>query len=611
MNQVVRRLWLWLWYLLPANPILVRVVHNASRQPRHLWLRVGYLAALLVVVIFSLFLSISGHNASLTELAKGASQTFKWAAGTQLALMCFLAPVFTAGAITQEQDAQTFNILLSTPLSNAQIVFGSLMSRLYFVMLLLAAGLPIFLLTMVYGGVTTSQIMESFALAGSTAILTGALAIFIAMLGVGTRRTIFSFYVLIGLYLLLLYLLGRSPHTWVDASPANIAGEKMSWLTPLHPFLSLEVALNQIHAPPYGYLANRSMLARYALAYPSVTYVTWTMVLAFLLTLTSIFFVRRSVKAGEPTLVGSILDRLKRYGILYRTGQGRTRPPRPVWANPVAWREAKTRASGGALVRWAIIVAGAVASLILLIAYAGSDLPVADVRQWLAQLVTVQFAITLIIATTTAATGITREKESNTLDLLLTTPLTSKYILWGKLRGLVSFAIPLLGVPVLAVLGFGLYGLVAGESPPVAWPETALELAVLMTVFTAGACVIGLKVSLNARKNVTAIMYSVGTLILVCAILSGVGFALTDQAGGHLGGFFAPFTPFTAVVYLTDPVRLFANSPDDFAANASATRTALLIGSAVAAAIYAFIVWSAYTGLVRAFDMTLRKQSGT
>ncbi|MEK7757774.1 MAG: ABC transporter permease subunit, partial [Planctomycetota bacterium] len=146
------------WHLLPANPILVRVVHGGSRRPRHLWLRVGYLGALLFVVLFSLVMT--WQSGSLAELAKGASQTFKWASTAQLLLMCFLAPVFTASAITQERDAQTFNILLSTPLSSAQIVLGSLASRLYFVITLLFSGLPIFLMTMVYGGVTTRQIVE-------------------------------------------------------------------------------------------------------------------------------------------------------------------------------------------------------------------------------------------------------------------------------------------------------------------------------------------------------------------------------------------------------------------------------------------------------------------
>ena len=132
---------------------------------------------------------IGASVSTLSSLAKGASTVFMWASITQLSLMCFLAPVFTAGAITQERDAQTFNILITTPLSNAQIVLGSLMSRLFFLLVLLAAGLPIFLLTMVYGGVTLAQIVQSFAIAGATAVVTGSLAICISMIRVGTRRT--------------------------------------------------------------------------------------------------------------------------------------------------------------------------------------------------------------------------------------------------------------------------------------------------------------------------------------------------------------------------------------------------------------------------------------
>ena len=59
-----------------------------------------------------------------------------------------------------------------------------------------------------------------------------------------------------------------------------------------------------------------------------------------------------------------------------------------------------------------------------------------------------------------------RVVETRTLDILLTTPLTSKYILWGKLRGLVSFATPMLVGPFIMLLLFGVYGVARGESPP-------------------------------------------------------------------------------------------------------------------------------------------------
>src|SRR5207244_5451502 len=110
-------------------------------------------------------------------------------------------PMFSAGAITQEKDSQTYDILLSTPLTNGQIVLGSLLSRLFFVVTLLISGIPIFAITQIFGGVAISSITLSFLIACATAFVTGALAMVIAAFKGGTRRTIFLFYMFIMLYL--------------------------------------------------------------------------------------------------------------------------------------------------------------------------------------------------------------------------------------------------------------------------------------------------------------------------------------------------------------------------------------------------------------------------
>lgn len=611
MNAVFHRLGLWFWHLLPANPILVRVVQGASRRPRHLWMRAAYLSALLVVVLFALVSSMSGRSGSLTELAKGASRTFEFASMAQLALMCFLAPVFTAAAITQERDAQTYNILLSTPLTNGQIVLGSLMSRLYFVIVLLVAGLPIFLITMVYGGVTTSQVIESFALSGSTAVLTGALAIFVAMMRVGTRSTIFSFYLLIALYMVSVYMLGFYwQPTWLPESPPNLDGRRMSWLTPLHPFLALDVSLNRVYAPPLAHLGNYPRWMAGALAYPAAAYVSWTLVAATLLYFGSLYFVRRGAKVGEITLMSRILGR---FNVFSPNGE-RKRAPRTVWSNPVAWREARTRAGGGAVLRWVVILGGIGGALMLFVLHAGGSMTSDEVRGWLAKLLVSQFAIALIIATNTAATSMTKERESRTMDILLTTPVTSRYILWGKLRGLVSFAAPLLFGPVAVVLLFGIHGLFAPPpqgSVPAAWVEVAPLMAAMMVIYTAFACVIGLRISLVSRKNVTAVMYSVGAVVLLCGASWALGDQIVRNSGGEFGAFLAPFTPFTSIWYIAEPAGLFDRSVQELARHAGAARGAAIIGTGIAFGLYAFVVWSVYTGLVRNFDMIVRRQSGT
>ena len=609
MQAALTKLWLWFWYLVPANPILLRVVHGASKRPRHLWLRFAYLAILLFVVLIALTAKVSNRSGSLSELAKGASSTFASASVAQLALMCFLAPVFTAGAITQERDAQTFNILLSTPLSNAQIVFGSLASRLYFVIMLLVAGLPIFLITMVYGGVTARQIIESFAIAGGTAILTGSLAIAISMIRVGTRRTILSFYLMIGIYLLAVYGWALLDSTWIEEAPVGAAGErKLSWLAPLHPFLSLEVALNRIPAPEIGHVASAGWPLKYFYAHPQKVYVVLTLGASFLLTVLSMFFVRHGAKQGEATLLSRVADSFGRGG----NGE-RTRRARRVWHNPVAWREAATRASasGGGLLRYVLLAGGAVAAIWLLVEYAasGNGFDAALTRTWLTGLVMIEFGIVLVVCTNAAATAMTKEHESNTMDLLLATPLTSRYIVFGKLRGLVSFTIPMIAVPVASVLLFALYDLIKGNAERAAYWEASVELAALLIAFTAWACMLGMHISLRSKKSVKAVMVSLAALILILLAASPLWWEIVkafDTAGAAL----APATPYTAIRVICDPAVLLEDAAK-LPERIGVLRALSLIGSAAAVAVVLLIVTSMYKSMVRNFDMTLRKQSAT
>src|SRR6266513_1042942 len=198
------------WRLIPANPILLRVVQAGGKRKRDLLIRCAYLGILLFLVIF-LLLQSAGNlaSASLSDLSKQSSEIFYYMSYVQLGLVARLAPLFTAGAITQEKDSQTYDILLSTPLTNGQIVLGSLLSRLFFVVTLLISGIPIFAITQIFGGVSIASIVKSFAIAAATALITGAIAMAIATFKVGTRRTIFSFYLFIVIFVIGGILLDR------------------------------------------------------------------------------------------------------------------------------------------------------------------------------------------------------------------------------------------------------------------------------------------------------------------------------------------------------------------------------------------------------------------
>src|SRR5438552_5563094 len=351
----------YLWRLVPANPILLRVVEAGGKRRRDLFVRCGYLALLILVVIFALVGAGSVGGASLGELAKVSARMFQQMSYLQLGLVALLAPVFTAGAITQEKDSQTYDILFSTPLTNGQIVLGSLLSRLFFVVALLVSGIPIFSITQIFGGVAIRSIVMSFLIAAATTFITGALAMAIATFKVGTRRTIFSFYMFVVIYLVGLWLLDKldffKVHL-VDPQTGMISKDlsQTSWLTAIHPFLALRAIFHEkaYTPPPLAWLPEdfRGWPWGWYLSSPTSFHISFMFFLSVVLVMPSIILLRRMAQS-TVSIRSLVLQKL------HISKGDRTRKPRHVWFNPIAWREAKTKASAAraSLLRYGFIAA--------------------------------------------------------------------------------------------------------------------------------------------------------------------------------------------------------------------------------------------------------------
>ena len=685
----------YLWRLIPANPILLRVVEAGGKRLRDLAIRWIYLGLLVFFVVFSLFTQHSTDTSSLTDLSNASRAIFRSMSYLQLGLVALLAPIFTAGAITQEKDSQTYDILLATPLSNAQIVLGSLMSRLFFVIALLISGIPIFSVTQIFGGVAMSSIATSFAIAAATAFVTGALAMAIATFKVGTRRTIFSFYLFIVIYLVGLWLLDQLTFFQI-AGPKTAGGQAshISWFTGIHPFLALRTVLGDpnYQAPDPGMLPSGTNFwpINWYLTSPASFYISFTFFLSFVLIVPSIIFLRRLAQA-TTTFNNWILQKL------HLSKGDRTQKPRNVWSNPIAWREAKTKASAArtSVLRWIFITTGVVGALVLAVMFSSVKLPpkyitsgsydrnantlfingdstygvsqevqvmmgdrpadrellnerfevvnfqtqlsprhtkeiisitlaeipralsAESVRTFLLGAVVLEFAVILLIVTNAAASTVTREKEDGSLDLLLTTPITSRYYIWGKLRGLVSFVLPLVAVPVISVAIFVIYDFarLLGSETRFQWivfPEAVIVMPPMLVIVAAFASILGMQMSLRCRTTVRAVMSSVGIVAGISAVLVGCGQGLLgvngDDGGLHL--ILSGFSPFTLLAVLINPYivadRTFgATSRVDI----NSARLFMFISAFAATAAYAAVVWVMYKSMVKNFDMTIRRQS--
>ncbi len=600
----------WLLRLGPTNPVCVRLVQGGSKRKRHLYLRSAYLALLIIVLLWTLLVSSQSGALSYRELAAAGATSFKYVAYLQVGLICLIAPLFMAGAIAQEANPKTWDILLTTPLTASQIVLGNLFGRLFFIIALLVASLPLFAVTQYFGGVPGRSIFLSYAIAAAAALGVGAVAIALCVSRVAGQRAVFLFYIGVVTYLAVTVA--------VDALIAPTA--RTSALTPLNPFLTLRSILSPSGYAPHSAdeLADASLLTRLWFGSPAQAFLLITVVGSLLIVTLSVWSVRSATIRGFQLARNNTRD---------DAGVESGRTARHVGRNPIAWREAESR--GGLtrqLTRWGFLALGLLWALGLLAFYHSGAMNADTFRFTLLSTLWTEYLVITLVAIVSASATIASEREDGTLDIILTTPVTPADYLGGKLRGLVRYLGPMLAVPILTVALAALYvaaGGLGGVAPvsqsqqvgtitldvPVVLPVAAIVAPLASVPFIAFCAVIGLQWSLKSRGVLVA---TVGAFAVTIAAAGTLG--LCAAAAGNdvpfLGPILACLTPVTAMNACVDPATALESTLEN-AGTVSAATAPLLIGSVIVAALYAGLTWAVKISLVKSFDMTVRKLAGT
>jgi len=598
----------WLLGLVITNPICVRLVQGGSRRTRHNLIRTAYLAV-LIIVLLALLLPESGQLKYQVLAVKGAF-AFEIVAYLQVGLICILTPVFMAGAIAQESSPRTWEVLLTTPLASLQMVLGHLFGRLFFVLALLAASLPLFALTQYFGGVPGSSILLSYVVAASAALLVGAIAVALAVSRLVGRRAVFAFYVAVVSYLGITVAVD-----WWLAP-----GGGVTHVTALNPFLALRAVLNPVGYPRPDEIALGAMNAfeRFWLGRSVAAWVSVSVGLSLLLIVISTLSVRT---LGATAAEGG------RRRIFSLGGRSGTRAGRSVWHNPIAWREAAARQATlpKMVLRWCFIGAGALWGLGLVAYYHGNGMSSDEFRVAMLLTTWTEIAVIILVAINTAATAVSREREDGTLDLLMTTPITPAAYLGGKLRGLISYLAPLLAVPVGTVAIAAVYVLAGGFgntaaayvqdafgvtvlTVPVVLPEAALAVPLVLVPFLAFCVMVGLQWSLKSRGTIGSVVATVGIIGVVGGILGLCGVQVANNVP-FAGPALSSFTPISALLTCIQPADSMGGVIDDMT-DLNGSRLAIVVGAAVAGIIYTVIVYGIHANMVRTFDMTVRRLAG-
>lgn len=469
------------------GPIFSIEMLTSSRRTRQFVVRALYGFVLLIAFWFAYETAGYGTTKNLAQTANVASNFFQQFAWLQLLAVVMVGPALAAGTIATERERRTIEYLFATDLTNREIVLGKLAAQLIQLGYVLLAGVPVLALVMLMGGVAPEQLVAVFLIAVSTLITVTVLAVAVSVWSPRVRDAITRVYLILFAVLVL---------PGIIIQPMLSALSLYEWIGPLNDFL--------LFVNPFYAVANATWAGLWT-AGRGGTNVDWwpvwnlvatqavvTVALAGLAT----WAVRR-VHLRES---GKAPTKVKRFVIVRRrAGPG---------SHPMIWKELLTaRAAGklgiaGRLAMWLIVISVVIPTLYWFVAFDGA--------QSIGGMV---FAVdflacgALLLVAARAASSISGEKEKDTWVTLLSTPLTAREIVVGKLIGALHTARGLL-IPV----GF-LWLLQALKKPGmlVAIPFTAVTL--LIVAFFAAS--LGTNYSLHCRNSTRAMGATLATIVFV------------------------------------------------------------------------------------------------
>jgi ABC-type transport system involved in multi-copper enzyme maturation permease subunit len=473
----------------PIAPL--ELAHHAQRL-RYRIVIVAYTALLWLALSVNYLITalVSTGQGSVRESALFASSFFFVFTYCQLVAIFLLTPAYVAGAIALEKERHTLEYLLTTDLRTWEIVLGRFAVRLLHVVLVLLAGLPVLVFARWLGGISGEHIAVAYSLSCALAVALCGLSMLMSIFMVRVRDAVLGTYVvaLVGMWIL----------------PALLSTARLQW----SPMLSwLEYVEQPLRAHPIAVLGDVLRAAAgtdlWEVAGPALRNYTLFGVAALLVAgacMRRVYLRQRFGQARGP--------RQRRFG------------RRPMQDDPILWRE-QIGSRPGLLGRIGqlLVAAGCIGLLVATAAFAGVvlwqrsmgfdaqtvDVAVGDLNDLLRGWGTVMASLILMAIALRASTTITGEREVQTLDPLLVTPLEGRELLKGKLLG--SFWAVRWPLGVLALSW--LLGAVARALSPLA----VIVLLIEMVVYGLFAAALGVVCSLRSRGSGWSMAWAAGAML--------------------------------------------------------------------------------------------------
>lgn len=495
------------------GPVFAREMAITPRRPRTYVARAVYVLALLILMVTS-WLVLAGTQMvrDVGDLARFGTILFQILAPLQLALVIFSSALMAASAVAQEKDRRTLELLLLTHLTNSELVLGKLMASLLHVFVLLAAAVPVFMLSALLGGVSFDQIGRAFAVTVASVLACGSLGSVLALWREKTFQALAMTVLALVLWLALGEMLasevlgsgwlGLSAHAWaVAVSPWQAI------LEATRPYVQRDPVLGVLGTPVNLFVVVAVLVSAVLNGMALVMVRVWNPTReADARPREDETWHRQSIWSSDEEAAEAAVAAGRQKAALARNASAQPGRTREVWDNPVVWREIRTWAYGRKIlvIRLAYLVLFAMGA-VALCAAVNSGLPVS--RADTASVLVPLFLLSLVLVNAQAVTSVTSERDGRALDLLLVSDLTAKEIVFGKLGGVFYNTKEMVFLPVLLCAYLWYAGTITGEN-------LVLLLGGLAVLF-AFASVLGIHAGMNYVNSRTAIGVSLGTVFFL------------------------------------------------------------------------------------------------
>lgn len=167
------------WRAFHFNAVSVKELRGRMRGVRSFAIITVFLLLMGSFVILLYLLQLPRLNATDVIITGNLGQLlFFGVVGVELMLIVFIVPALTAGSITGERERKTYDLLQTTLLSAPSFIVGKMESSLGYIVLLLLSAIPLQSVAFLFGGVSQTEVVVTFILLMSSALLLGALGMF-------------------------------------------------------------------------------------------------------------------------------------------------------------------------------------------------------------------------------------------------------------------------------------------------------------------------------------------------------------------------------------------------------------------------------------------------